>query len=92
MKAVNKYIIIDQIIEEVKSSSGLIISGVEVDDMRYGKGTIVSVGNEVIAVTEGQTIYFDKRAGHQVRLEGKVYGIIKDSDVVVVLEESDLRA
>lgn len=92
MKAVNKYIIIDQIIEEVKSSSGLIISGVEVDDMRYGKGTIVSVGNEVIAVTEGQTIYFDKRSGHQVRLEGKVYGIIKESDVVVVLEESDLRA
>lgn len=92
MRAVNKYIIIDQINEEVKTSSGLILSAVEADEMRYGKGTIVSIGNEVVAVKEGQVIYFDKRNGHQVRLEGKVYGIIKESDVVVVLEESDLRA
>jgi co-chaperonin GroES (HSP10) len=92
MRAVNKYIIIDQIVEEVKASSGLILSAVETDEMRYGKGTIVSTGNEVVAVSAGQVIYFDKRAGHQVRLEGKVYGIIKESDVVVVLEESDLRA
>jgi chaperonin GroES len=92
MKAVNKYIIIDQIVEEVKTSSGLIVSAVEADEMRYGKGVIVSIGNEVVAVKEGDTVYFDKRTGHQVRLEGVVYGIIKESDVVVVLEESDLRA
>jgi co-chaperonin GroES (HSP10) len=86
MRAVNKYIIINQIIEEAKTSSGLLLTNVENDEMRYGKGTVVSVGNEVVAVKEGDMIYFDKRNGHQVRIEGVVYGVIKEADVVVLLQ------
>jgi co-chaperonin GroES (HSP10) len=86
MRAVNKYIIINQIIEEAKTSSGLLLTNVENDEMRYGKGTVVSVGNEVVAVKEGDLIYFDKRNGHQVRIEGTVYGVIKEADVVVLLQ------
>lgn len=86
MRAVNKYIIINQIIEEAKTSSGLLLTNVENDEMRYGKGTVVSVGNEVVAVKEGDMIYFDKRNGHQVRIDGTVYGVIKEADVVVLLQ------
>jgi len=86
MRAVNKYIIINQIIEEAKTSSGLLLTNVENDEMRYGKGTVVSVGNEVVAVKEGDMIYFDKRNGHQVRIDGVVYGVIKEADVVVLLQ------
>lgn len=86
MRAVNKYIIINQIIEEAKTSSGLLLTNVENDEMRYGKGTVVSVGNEVVAVKEGDLIYFDKRSGHQVRIDGTVYGVIKEADVVVLLQ------
>ena len=86
MRAVNKYIIINQIIEEAKTSSGLLLTNVENDEMRYGKGTVVSVGNEVVAVKEGDLIYFDKRSGHQVRIDGVVYGVIKEADVVVLLQ------
>jgi chaperonin GroES len=86
MRAVNKYIIINQIIEEAKTSSGLLLTNVENDEMRYGKGTVVSVGNEVVAVAEGDLIYFDKRSGHQVRIDGVVYGVIKEADVVVLLQ------
>jgi len=87
MRAVNKYIIINQIIEEAKTSSGLLLTNVENDEMRYGKGTILSIGNEVLAVKEGDLIYFDKRGGHQVRIDGVVYGVIKEADVVVILED-----
>jgi len=87
MRAVNKYIIINQIIEEAKTSSGLLLTNVENDEMRYGKGTVVSIGNEVLAVKEGDMIYFDKRNGHQVRIDGVVYGVIKEADVVVILED-----
>lgn len=87
MRAVNKYIIINQIIEETKTSSGLLLTNVENDEMRYGKGTVMSIGNEVMAVKEGDLIYFDKRNGHQVRIDGQVYGVIKESDVVVLLED-----
>jgi len=86
MRAVNKYIIINQIIEEAKTSSGLLLTNVENDEMRYGKGTVVSIGNEVLAVKEGDMIYFDKRNGHQVRIDGTVYGVIKEADVVVILQ------
>ena len=86
MRAVNKYIIINQIIEEAKTSSGLLLTNVENDEMRYGKGTVVSIGNEVMAVKEGDLIYFDKRNGHQVRIDGTVYGVIKEADVVVILQ------
>jgi co-chaperonin GroES (HSP10) len=86
MRAVNKYIIINQIIEEAKTSSGLLLTSVENDEMRYGKGTVVSIGNEVLAVKEGDMIYFDKRNGHQVRIDGTVYGVIKEADVVVILQ------
>jgi co-chaperonin GroES (HSP10) len=87
MRAVNKYIIINQIIEEAKTSSGLLLTNVENDEMRYGKGTVMSIGNEVMAVKEGDLIYFDKRNGHQVRIDGNVYGVIKEADVVVILED-----
>jgi chaperonin GroES len=87
MRAVNKYIIINQIIEEAKTSSGLLLTNVENDEMRYGKGTVLSIGNEVLAVKEGDLIYFDKRSGHQVRIDGTVYGVIKEADVVVILED-----
>jgi chaperonin GroES len=87
MRAVNKYIIINQIIEEAKTSSGLLLTNVENDEMRYGKGTVLSIGNEVLAVAEGDLIYFDKRSGHQVRIDGIVYGVIKEADVVVILED-----
>jgi co-chaperonin GroES (HSP10) len=87
MRAVNKYIIINQIIEEAKTSSGLLLTNVENDEMRYGKGTVVSIGNEVMAVKEGDLIYFDKRNGHQVRIDGTVYGVIKEADVVVILQD-----
>lgn len=88
MKAVGHYIIINQIIEEEKSSSGLILSVQESGEMRYGRGHVVTCGELVKAVKEGDYIYFDKRQGHQVMIEGVQYGVIKESDVVVLLDQT----
>ena len=41
MKPVGKYIIIKTITEEVKTSSGLLLSQSDVDDFRYRKGEVV---------------------------------------------------
>lgn len=83
MKAVNNWIIIDEVVEEIKASSGLIMTDVE--QMRYGKGTVISVGDKVTCVKDGDTIYFDKRQGHQARLGGVLHGIIREQDVVAIL-------
>lgn len=85
MKAVGNYVVIKEPYEEKKTNSGLILTGTEGSEMRYGKGIVVTVGNNVVAVKEGDEIYFDKRQGHQVRLEGELYGVIREVDVVVIL-------
>jgi len=85
MKAVGNYILIREPYEEKKSKSGLILTGSEGSEMRYGKGVVLTVGDKVVAVNEGDEIYFDKRQGHQVRLEGELVGVIREGDVVVIL-------
>ena len=47
MKAINEFIIIDKIEEEVRTDSGLILSGEDVNQMRYAKGKIKTVGDKV---------------------------------------------
>ena len=85
MRAVNNYIIISEPVEEKKTSTGLLLTVDQSEEMRYGKGEVVETGDKVTVVKKGDMIYFDKRQGHQVRLEGVLYGVIRESDVVVIL-------
>jgi len=85
MRAVNNFIIINETVEEKKTESGLLLTVDQTEEMRYGKGTVIEAGDKVSTVKKGDTIYFDKRQGHQVRLEGVLYGIIREPDVVVIL-------
>ena len=56
MKAVNNYIIIQPIKEEPKEEKGLLIMDQHVDDIRYLKGKVISVGNFTEGVKENDTI------------------------------------
>jgi len=85
MRAVNNFIIINEAVEEKKTDSGLLLTIDESEEMRYGKGVVFEAGDKVSVVKKGDTIYFDKRQGHQVRLEGVLYGIIREQDVVVIM-------
>lgn len=85
MRAVNNYIIISEPVEEKKTSTGLLLTVDQSEEMRYGKGTVEEAGDKVTVVKKGDMIYFDKRQGHQVRLEGVLYGVIREPDVVVIL-------
>lgn len=55
------------------------------EDIRYAKGNVVSVGNDIVGVTEGDHIYYDKHAGHSIEIDNKVLQVIKVQDVVVIL-------
>lgn len=86
MKAVNKFIIIKLIKEEVKpNKSGLILSEKHQDDIRYRKAEVRSVGNYVEGITPGDNIYFDRHAGYGIEFDGEYLQVIKEQDVVVVL-------
>ena len=83
MKAVGKYIIIENLSEEVTTGSGLILTGDDVSKLRYRKSKVVSAGTDVDWVKDGDIIYHDSRAGHKVKLEDNVYGVILEREVVI---------
>lgn len=85
MRAVNKYIIIEKIVEEMKTDSGLLLSGEDTKDFRYNKGKVVNPGHNVDSVVAGDVIYYDKASGHTMVVEDKKYTIILERDVVIVL-------
>jgi co-chaperonin GroES (HSP10) len=85
MKAVNKYIIVEQIKEELKTNSGLLLTGDDKDNVRYNKGKVIKPGSQVTVINEGDIIYYDRHAGHMMLLEDKPYTIILERDVVVVV-------
>ena len=83
MKAVNHYLVIDMIKEEPKVG-GLILTDKVNEDNRYLKANVISIGNLVEGINEGDTVYYDKHAGHGIQHKDKFYGVIKQMDVVLI--------
>ena len=84
MKAVNHYIIIEQIKEGPKKVGGLILTDEVNEDNRYLKAKVVSVGNLVEGINENDVVYYDRHAGHGIQHKDKFYGVIKQMDVVLI--------
>ena len=84
MKAVNHYIIIDKIKDEPVKIGGLILTEKTDEDNRYLKAKVISTGNLVEGIQEGDIIHYDKHAGHGIQHKDKFYGVIKQQDVVLI--------
>ena len=84
MKAINRYIVIKNIKTEPKKIGGLIMTDETDVDNRYIKAKIISCGNLVEGLKDGDTIYYDKHAGHDISWKEELYMVIQDRDVVLV--------
>ena len=84
MKAVNHYLIIEQIKEGHKKVGGLILTDEVNEDNRYKKAKVISVGNLVQRIEKDDIIYYDKHAGHGIQHKDEFYGVIKQQDVVLI--------
>ena len=86
MKAVGKYIVIFAEDEKgITTKNGLILDEANREDIRYRKATVINTGDEVKEIKEGDSIYYDWHAGFKVELGEKVFTVIKEFDVVIVL-------
>ena len=85
MRPIGKYIILKTISEEVKTGSGLLLSGEDAAQMRYAIGTVYRVGELATTIKEEDQVYYDKSASFRMIIEGEQYTIIQERDVVVVL-------
>ncbi len=68
-----------------KTKGGLILSEKDREDIRYREGVIVSVGDQIKGLNDGDVIYYDKHSGNTIEYEKEMYRVIKMQDVVVVL-------
>ncbi len=84
MKAINRYIIIKNIKTEPKKVAGLIMTDDTDVDNRYLKANIISCGNLVEGLKDGDIIYYDKHAGHAISWDNVLYHVIRDQDVILV--------
>lgn len=85
MKPIGKYIVIDEVMEEISTQSGILLTTEDTKDLRYKKGVIVMPGTGVIVVSPGDEVYYDSRAGYKMVINGTQHTVISESDVVVVL-------
>jgi co-chaperonin GroES (HSP10) len=85
MKAIGKYIVITPIEKEVKTDSGLILSGKDIDDMRYKRGIVVTPGIDVVGINPGDEIYYDKVHSFTMIIGESHCTVIQERDVVVVV-------
>ena len=84
MKATNHYIIIDMIKDEPVMVGGLLLTEQTDEDNRYLKAKVVSTGNLVEGIKQGDVVHYDKHAGHGIQHKNKFYGVIKQMDVVLI--------
>lgn len=85
MKPIGKNIIVKDITEEIKTDSGLVLSGKDIDAMRYRKAVVIESGTEVNFIKKDDIIYYDKSHGFTMLIEDKPHTIVQERDVVVVL-------
>lgn len=86
-------VLVERVEEETKTASGLIIPDNHAEKPSQGK--IVSVGSgyrmedgtiRALDVKSGDQVLFGKYAGTEVKVEGKEYLIMKESDILGVLQ------
>ena len=84
MKAINYYLVVETIKEGMKEVGGLLLTEELDSDNRYLKAKIISTGNLVEGLKDGEIVYYDKHAGHGISYEDKLYHVIRSMDVVLV--------
>ena len=84
MKAINNYIIVENIKIEPKKVAGLIMTEELDSDNRYIKANIISIGNLVEGIKEKDIVYYDQHAGHDVQYKDILYRVIRSGDVVLI--------
>lgn len=85
MRPIGKYIVVKDIQEEVRTESGLILSGDDTNQLRYKRAEVIAPGTDVSVIDEGDELYYDKAHSFTMLIDDTQYTIIQERDVVVVI-------
>jgi chaperonin GroES len=82
IKVIGNRVLIEEIVEDIKSSGGIILGDTKASSQRIGK--VISVGDSVEEISLGDKVLFD---GHRVApldFDGKTYLIMEENNVIGV--------
>jgi co-chaperonin GroES (HSP10) len=86
MKVLSKYLLVKRVSEQKQTSTGLLLTGADSNDMRYHKAIVYKVGDNILGINESDTILYDKVQSHEVILDNERMTIIQEKDVVCVFD------
>jgi len=84
MRAINYYLVVEKIKEEQIKVAGLMLTEKLDNDNRYMRAKVISTGNLVEGLKDGDIVFYDKHAGHGITWEDILYQVIKAGDIVLV--------
>ena len=86
MKAVGKYIVIKEKTDKTqKTEGGLLLSDKQREDIRYQEAEVLNPGSDVTLLNIGDKIYYDRHAGFNIEIKDKMFKVIKEQDIVIVI-------
>ena len=86
-------VVLKQVAVEETTKSGLIITGtaqekpLEAEVVAVGPGGVVDGKEVVMQVKVGDKVIYSKYAGNEVKLGGEEYLVVKQSDILAIVEE-----
>jgi chaperonin GroES len=87
-------VIVERLAEEEKTKGGIIIPDTAKEKpmqgkvIAVGKGKVTEEGKVLpLTVKAGDTILFSKYAGTEVKIEGKEYLIMREDDILGIVEK-----
>lgn len=86
MKVLNKFLLVKKVAEQKQTSTGLLLTGADSNDMRYYKAVVYKVGDNILGINSEDTILYDKVQSHEIVLDNERMTIIQERDVVCVFD------
>ncbi len=93
LKPLHDHVVLEVIKQEKTTKSGIVLTTEDRDlptiskVLAVGPGKLLDGKLQPIAVKEGDKVVFKKYASTEVKMDGTEYLIIKESDILAVVEE-----
>ena len=84
IKVIGNRVLIEEIVEDIKSESGIILGETKTSANRVGK--VISIGNLVEEIKINDKVMFDGHRVAPLNLDGKTYLIMEESNVIGVYQ------
>ncbi|MEZ4955626.1 MAG: co-chaperone GroES [Saprospiraceae bacterium] len=88
LKPINDRVVVEPAPAEEKTAGGIIIPDTAKEKPQRGKVIAVGPGKDDVKMTvkKGDTVLYGKYAGQELSYEGKDYLIMREDDILVILD------